>query len=279
MEKNNIENIPLWGLKTVTVEDIKQIGSFWALPKSGFFLCLKGSLALGSQNRFYELEPNDIIIYPIRTVVYIKGYSADITGIVGVTELEDILTIASQTVDMSQSQEILSNPYRHLNGREMEHIADLCLLLQKRLSESNADLEDLVLKTLWKALCYEIAMIFKSGKELNTAETSRGEAILLNFIFSLKEQVKTHREVQYYADEQRLTTRYFSTVIKKTSGITPSEWINTALMNLSKELLTDPDVNIKQVAYSLGFPNPSFFGKWFKHQCGITPYNFRKALK
>lgn len=272
------DNLPAWGLKKVTSAEMAEVGAFWQLPKSGFFICTEGTVTLGDQNRFYEMHPKDIIIYPLRTSVFIRHYSTDVAGTVGIADLDLILEVAAKTVDANQSHNILCNPVRHLGDKEMEHIEDLICLIEKRLGEMDVDLESLPLISLWQALCYEIAITYTKGVTDVNAIAERGEEILLRFLFSLKERIKEHRDVKYYADEQSLTPRYFSSMIKQCSGLTPSEWINKALANLSKNMLLDPGMNVKQVAYSLGFPNPSFFGKWFKHHCGTTPHGYRKSM-
>ena len=39
--------------------------------------------------------------------------------------------------------------------------------------------------------------------------------------------------------------------------------------------LTHTDLTLKQVADRLGFPNPSFFGKYVKEHFGMTPAQIR----
>ena len=41
--------------------------------------------------------------------------------------------------------------------------------------------------------------------------------------------------------------------------------------------LRQTDLSIKQVCDTLGFPNPSFFGKYVKEHFGRTPMQLRKT--
>ena len=34
-------------------------------------------------------------------------------------------------------------------------------------------------------------------------------------------------------------------------------------------------MSIQEVAYYMNFPNPSFFGKYFKHHTGMSPSEFK----
>ncbi|MGM9735691.1 MAG: helix-turn-helix domain-containing protein [Candidatus Cryptobacteroides sp.] len=275
-DKYSLENLPAWGLKEVTSEDIAGIGDFWPLPKSGFFICTRGSVTIGDHDRFYVMRPNDIIIYPVKSTVYIRDYTPDITGMIGVADIENILEIASRTVDAAESMSILSHPYTHLDDDEVERIRDISVIIKKRLVTEEGH-ESLPLFTLWKALCYEIAEIYKKKAHEVRPGSDRSDTVLLNFLFSIKENVRQHREVQFYARQQCLSPRYFSTLIKSRSGMTPLELITKAALAEAKNLLADPSLTVKQITYMLGFPNPSFFGRWFKNCEGVSPARFRKS--
>lgn len=270
----NAENLPLWGLKEVTSEDIAQIGDFWPLPKSGFFLCRQGMLTIGDPNKFYTMRPNDIIVYPVKSTVYIKEYSKDIKGLIGIAESENILEIASKTIDATEGMGILTHPCRHLDDDEMERIEEIASIVEKRITIEEGH-ESLALVTLWKALCYDIVDIYKKTYE-SRQRTDRRDSVLLNFLFSVKDNVRVHREVQFYAKEQCLSPRYFSTLIKERSGMNPLEIITKAALNDAKNLLTDPSLTVKEISYIFGFPSPSFFGRWFKNNEGVSPASFRR---
>jgi len=40
--------------------------------------------------------------------------------------------------------------------------------------------------------------------------------------------------------------------------------------------LKHTDSNMKQICDKLGFPNPSYFGKYVKEHMGMTPLQYRK---
>ena len=45
----------------------------------------------------------------------------------------------------------------------------------------------------------------------------------------------------------------------------------------AKAKLKSTDMTIQEIAYSLNFPNASFFGKYFKRYVGMTPLDFRTS--
>lgn len=271
--KSSFDNLPEWGLREISSVDIAEVGDFLNLPKSGFFICRQGTITVGDKHRFYTLVSGDMIIYPIKTILFIKEYSADVRGTVGITDMEKVLEIASRAVDSSNGINILANPHISLTSREMGRLDEMAAIIRKMLDDGDAD--PLTLVTLWNALCYEIAGIYRKKCNDSRSVTDRGETVLLAFLFSLKDKVRQNRQVQFYAKEQCLSVRYFSRLIKDKTGYGPLEIITKATMKEAVELLADPSLTIKEISYMLNFPSPSFFGRWFKHYQGVTPASYR----
>ena len=279
MEQGNTfsyDELPLWGIKDVDINDLKGIGDFLSLPKSGFFICRRGTITVGDHERFYVIKKDDMIIYPIKAVLYILEYSEDISGTVGITDFENLLEIASKTVDASNSMKIITNPLVHLSAEELSRMDEIAAVINRRIVKQYG--EQLALIALWNALCYEIAGIYKKKCEDTKTSRDRGDEVLLRFLFSLKENVRKERQVQFYAAQQCLSTRYFSTLIKNRTGLGALEIITKATMKEVLELLEQPSVSIKEISYLLNFPSPSFFIRWFKQRQGMTPTAYRSDI-
>ena len=45
----------------------------------------------------------------------------------------------------------------------------------------------------------------------------------------------------------------------------------------AKAQLKGTDMTIQEIAYSLNFPNPSFFCKFFRRHVGMSPLEFRNS--
>ena len=75
-----------------------------------------------------------------------------------------------------------------------------------------------------------------------------------------------------------LTPRYFATIIREKSGMSPGGWIARFVIAEAKTLLANPDNSVKEVSNRLNFPNQSFFGRYFRQNTGLTPRQYRKSL-
>ncbi len=100
--------------------------------------------------------------------------------------------------------------------------------------------------------------------------------IALTFQADLMQHFIRHRDVAFYAAQQRLSPRYFSAVIKEVSGHNALYWIVQAVTGESKKRIIESGLSIKEIAYSLNFSNPTFFSRWFKQYTGSTPKEFKQ---
>ncbi|GAA4275139.1 AraC family transcriptional regulator [Aquimarina gracilis] len=83
-------------------------------------------------------------------------------------------------------------------------------------------------------------------------------------------------QVSTFAETQQLHPAYFSTVIKTKTGISANKWIQDKTVTEAQALLSKSTTPVKEIAYRLGFNEPTHFSKFFKKQTGLTPNQYRK---
>ncbi len=67
--------------------------------------------------------------------------------------------------------------------------------------------------------------------------------------------------------------------MKDIVGVAPSDYIRNVKLRKACEMLSHGDVDIAQVAYSLGFNAQSHFSTLFKRYTGMTPSEYRAMGK
>ena len=72
---------------------------------------------------------------------------------------------------------------------------------------------------------------------------------------------------------------YLSRVVSCYSGTYAKEWIERAVLLEAKVMLRHTDKTIGDISFDLGFPNESFFCKYFRRLIGQTPRDFRLLSK
>lgn len=65
---------------------------------------------------------------------------------------------------------------------------------------------------------------------------------------------------------------------KKSTGVSPHQWLLYRRIDLAIELMSDPDASLAQIAFNAGFSDQSHFSRVFAQKMGVTPGAWRKSL-
>jgi AraC-like DNA-binding protein len=57
-------------------------------------------------------------------------------------------------------------------------------------------------------------------------------------------------------------------------GVSPAKWIREKRLSKARQMLLSSQMSVADVAYSLGFENPTHFSRIFKQQYGASPSTF-----
>ena len=63
--------------------------------------------------------------------------------------------------------------------------------------------------------------------------------------------------------------------MKEELGVTPSKYIKKVKLQKAIELLNETDLRISEIAFQLGFSDPSYFTRIFKSEMGVSPHEFK----
>jgi AraC-like DNA-binding protein len=83
-------------------------------------------------------------------------------------------------------------------------------------------------------------------------------------------------QVQDYANALYLHPNYLSNVIKNKTGKSVNTWIAEKTVTEAQALLRNSKMTIKEIAFQLGFKEPTNFSNYFKRITGIPPGKYRK---
>lgn len=112
------------------------------------------------------------------------------------------------------------------------------------------------------------------------AAPSRHKAKSTNVIRSIEMILSRYHDpelsVDYMARQLGLTANYFSQLFKKEVGVGFVEYVGTVRLEEAKRQLSDTNDKVKEVAGSVGFLDPHYFGIWFKENTGLSPSQYRK---
>ncbi|MBB2950609.1 AraC family transcriptional regulator [Sphingobacterium sp. JUb56] len=118
---------------------------------------------------------------------------------------------------------------------------------------------------------------FITRTNVNKDILSRFENLLHAYFGSEKPQTLGIPTVSYCADQLHLSPNYFGDMIKKETGRTALDHIQSKVISEAKLMLFDKDKKISEVSNLLGFNYQQHFTRLFKQKTGVTPHEFRNS--
>jgi AraC-like DNA-binding protein len=109
----------------------------------------------------------------------------------------------------------------------------------------------------------------------NIGSLKKFDDLLNGYFGSEKPQKYGTPSVGYFADQLHLSSNYFGDLVKKETGKSAHEHIQTKLIEVAKEKIIDHDKSLSEIAYELGFKYPQHFTRLFKNKVGYTPNEYR----
>lgn len=85
---------------------------------------------------------------------------------------------------------------------------------------------------------------------------------------------ETEFSVEELAAHLNLSRSYFYKKMMKITGKKPIEFIRTIRMKRAQQLLAESQMQVSEIAYTLGYNSPKVFSKHFKEEFGISPSEF-----
>lgn len=119
---------------------------------------------------------------------------------------------------------------------------------------------------------------FITRENVNKDVITKFESILREYFKRTDLEESGTPTVAYCADRINLSANYFGDLIKKETGKTAQEYIQSFLIDVAKERMVNSGLSVSEVAYSLGFRYPQHFARLFKRKVGMTPLEFRHSF-
>jgi len=89
------------------------------------------------------------------------------------------------------------------------------------------------------------------------------------------ENLQTKITPEEVAQKINMSYSWFRKIFKEYTGFSPHQYLLELKIQKSKELLTNTNLSVKEIAYQTGFDNPDQFCNSFKKRTGITPGIYR----
>lgn len=134
-------------------------------------------------------------------------------------------------------------------------------------------------QSILSTLTYSIISEFLSQAEALTVNKGDIYNKIVAILPKMRELSSKSFDLKYWADQLNISTFYFCKMFKKTTGMSPTNFIMLCRLQKSKQLLTEKNEwTVKRIALECGYPSTSYFGKIFLENEGLTPAEYRKRF-
>ena len=72
---------------------------------------------------------------------------------------------------------------------------------------------------------------------------------------------------------------HFSRMFKRSTGLAPHQYLGNIRLERAKRLLAEGRASIIEIAYEIGYTNPSQFSAFFRKRTGLSPTEFRRSAQ
>lgn len=238
-------------------------------------LCRAGSLSVKLNMQEYTLHNDDGLLFAPGIIGEHVSASEDCRILV-VAFAESVYNIpAKNSVSMQLRNYFHREPMLiHFPHQYAETITIHYRLMRDVLADvSFSQTEEAIKSHINIISTYALHCIEASKEQL--PERTRYERMFDQFLRDVKDHCDCERTVAFYAGRLYISPKYLSKVVMDVSGRHPTDWIRDHVLLNAKTLLRSSDYSVQQVSDMLSFPNPSFFGKYFKEHVGCTPREYQ----
>ncbi len=174
-----------------------------------------------------------------------------------------------------------AHPCIEISDEEAQELRDFIALMENETKDSSGPFSEQIIGQLLVAMLYKIGNTLQrylaAHPEADERVHNRADIYFRRFLQTLSEHYKEERNVGYYARQLCITPKYLTTLVKRISQRSVSEWIEIYVILEAKMLLKYSGLSIQEIAYALNFPNQSFFGSYFKRNTGMSPSQYKSS--
>lgn len=86
-------------------------------------------------------------------------------------------------------------------------------------------------------------------------------------------------KISHYAKQFFFTQEHLTRLFRQHYQVSIQEYLLQVRMTRARELLSDPDIKIQEVAARVGYSDNNYFSKAFRSFYGISPTNYRNDIR
>ena len=245
-------------------------------------ICRQGQISVSIEGRLHHLTANKVLILSPNTFVdsYLASDDADVTLLCfSLQPLENNLML-NKTMIRSRLF-IKQHPVLEITDDYREEMALFYSIVPVIKGKEKKKYHKEIVESLRRCLAYMYLSIVEQQMEgmiANDSIADKQELLFADFLDLLEKKQGKLRKINDIASLLNISPKYLSSSIKKASGKNAQYWVHMTCIKAIQHKLKYSNKSIKEISFEMGFPDLSFFGKFFKTQTGMSPKEYRQKL-
>lgn len=230
------------------------------------FLLISGDIRMSIDGAKWPVTPPAVINVP-RGVVHDFDFSAGTDGFVVTLPADDFPELFSSS---SETGQVLTEAQSHTASADVIECFEALAKTHTRMEPFRRTR----LRTSAAALVCEVLDCLASGGQ----HRAPGDARIERFAELARQNLSAHMSVEHYARELGMSPRNLSRLCRKVTGLSAQPFLEAQAIREACRLLAYTRMSVQQVAYQLGFEDPSYFSRTFRRSVKLSPGEYRKRL-
>ncbi len=257
---------------------MNEYGRFPCKIKCGVYAIIVRGTARATINiTQYEFCQNDVLLLEPGSFLLIHEFSDDAL-VYYVLFSSSFMEKNAFKNRMSLTALRLQSPIIHVGEEQAEVIHETAALLIKAMNTRPSMLSSEIMVHIFNLVqASYTAHARQQETEYMMRPQDRKTQIYQDYCQLVLKNYQQWHHVNQYAEAMHITLPHLCATIKTVSDRTAGDIITEAILTDAKAQLKITNLQIKEIALSLGFDNIGFFNRFFKSHVGVTPKAYRMA--
>jgi len=173
--------------------------------------------------------------------------------------------------------EMLASPKLQLNEVEYSEILAFVDLIKKEYFKVSDDYSPNIIRNLIQIIITKLFRI--KSKDNLVFDNNKYLSMFLELQELVEKNCFENKKVSFYANKMGVTSKTLNNVTQSVIHQSVKFFINDIVIIQSKRLIINSQDSLTEIAYQVGFDEPSNFFKFFRKYAGVSPSQFRETYQ
>jgi AraC-like DNA-binding protein len=239
-----------------------------------YALLVRGTASATVNITDYSFQQNDVLLFEPGSFLFIHDFSDDAL-VYWIVFGSSFLEKHTYNNRMSLSNIPIKSPKLSLSQEQADVLCSMYDTLIKALNAKPSMLNSEKMTHVFYLLQSSYASYIREQEDVEMRPVDRKTEIYHEYCQLVVKHYHEWHHVNQYAQAMRITLPHLCTTVRQVSERTAGDVINDAILTDAKAQLKISNLQIKEIALSLGFENIAFFNRFFKSHVGVTPKTYR----